>query len=327
MWTRRAAIAATASALVAPCEVLAQQKSPVLPTSNSTAQPVLSVTEQLMYSTVRLSTQILTKTQITTHWGTGFIFNLFNMNGRAAAVIVTNRHVIENWKTCSFKLAASTPDYGPDINKQIQIEIPNFQSVFIPHSQVDLAIIPISAAINNLLDRGTRPYTISLDRDLIPTDEELKGLLPVEQILTVGYPGLLWDDVHNLPVFHRGYTATAPYIDFKGNKEFLIDIATWPGASGSPVLLYNEGAWLQRNGTPMVGSRAKLIGIVYGVATQGVEGQLAIQNGPTAISIPSQMAVPTNLGACISASRVLDFEPILVSKGFKLPDGYVMRAK
>src|SRR5262249_27695983 len=136
------------------------------------------------------------------------------------------------------------------------------------------------------------PFVVALDPTLIPTEAELQELTPVEQVLTVGYPGGHWDDVHNLPIFHRGYTSTPPYIDFRGNKEFLIDIATWPGASGSPVLLFNEGAWVSRNNDTILGGmRSKLLGVVYGVWSQDVSGTVLIQNAPTQpqIAVPGQM--------------------------------------
>ena len=277
-----------------------------------------------MYSAVRLVNQTPTSVK----WGTGFLFNLFNAGNFAVPVIITNRHVVEGWDQCTFAFAGSLADGSPDLKNHIPIQINNFKTGWIPHSDADLVIIPIGQILNDLKQQGKAPFTIALEPNLIPTDDELKSLMPVEQILTVGFPGQLWDDVHNLPVFHRGFTSTAPYIDFKGKKEFLIDIATWPGASGSPVMLYNEGSWVERNGgTKLGGIRIKLLGVVYGVAVQDVTGNVLIQNAPIQFVAPSSMAVPTNLGACIQASMILEFEPLLVSKGFKPPDGYIMRAK
>ena len=52
----------------------------------------------------------------------------------------------------------------------------------------------------------------------------------------------------------------APYIDFKGNAESLIDFSTWPGASGSMVLLYKDQGWIDRRGNTMMGGmRVKLV--------------------------------------------------------------------
>jgi hypothetical protein len=300
----------------------------IAPTAAAEATPKLTPTEQLMYSTVRLTyqtpTQINGNTVIQTKWGTAFLFAFFRTGQSSVPALVTNRHVVADMKQCTFALASIGSDGMPDINNHIPIVINEFDKAWIPHPSVDLAIIPIG---NILSELKTKPFLVFLDQTLIPTDTELKDLTPVEQVLTVGFPGAIWDDVHNLPIFHRGYTASAPYIEFKGKKEFLIDFTTWPGASGSPVLLYNEGGWVDRRGNTMMGGiRTKLIGVVYGVAEQDVRGNVVIQNGPTSIAAAGQMSVPTNLSACITASRILEFEPLLISKGVTPPPGYKMRA-
>jgi hypothetical protein len=320
MLNRRDFLIATGSALLM-TDQTSNASAAVLPTSASTPQPVLTPTEQLMYSAIRLVNQKAASVSS----GTGLIFNLFNTKSSQVPVIVTNRHVVEGSDQCTFNLVGRLADGSPDLKNHIPVQLPQFQTVWTPHPDVDLVIIPIGQILNELRQHGRAPYVIALDPSLIPTDDELKSLMPVEQILTVGFPGQLWDDVHNLPVFHRGFTATAPYIDFKGKREFLIDIATWPGSSGSPVMLFNEGSWVDRTGgVSLGGMRIKLLGVVYGVAVQDVAGNVLIQNAPTQIT---SVMVPTNLGACIQASRILEFEPLLVSKGVKPPAGYVMRAK
>jgi hypothetical protein len=322
MLTRRDFLVA-AGALVMASESTTTTAEPILATTANTPQLQLTPSEQLMYSTVRLfneSTQSL-------KWGTGFVCWLFHTEQSNLPVIVTNRHVIDGWDKCTFSFAGRLPDGSPDNDHHIQVQMGNFGAAWVPHPDVDLAIIPIGQTLASLQQSGRLPFIVSLEQSLIPTDEELKALNPVEQVLTVGFPGRLWDDVHNLPVFHRGYTSTAPYIDFKGKKEFLIDIATWPGASGSPVLLYNDNPWMNRHGGTVVGGiRAKLLGVVYGVAVQDVTGNIVLQNAPTQIIASTAMQVPTNLGGCIRASRILEFEPLLVNKGLKPPVGYVMRA-
>ncbi len=318
MLNRRALLAgATTICAVAPHRLFAADA--VAP-SAAVAQPTLMPTEQLEYATVRLAYK---PTPTTVKWGTAFFFSFFKTETVNLLALVTNKHVVGGMKDCSFNLVARTNEGTPDLSTSVPVSIDPFDNTWIAHPSADLAIIPVAPIINRL---HTKTFTISLDQSHIPTDAELKELLPVEQVLSVGFPGSVWDDVHNLPVFHRGYTATAPYIDFKGHKEFLIDFTTWPGASGSPVLLYNEGSWLTRKGTVMGGVRAWLIGVVYGVATQDVSGNVVIQNGPTSIEASGRMSVPTNLGACIMASQILDFEPLLVSKGLTPPADYKMRA-
>jgi hypothetical protein len=276
-----------------------------------------------MYTTVRLSNQ----SSGLNSWGTGFFFDFFKTNRGSVPAIVTNRHVAGAWDKCSVTLPAKTSNGLPNIQDHIDVEISDLNNKIIFHPTADLMIIAISETINTLTKTGRNPFTVRMEQSLIPTDDELKRLLPIEQIVTVGYPGQLWDNVHNLPLFHRGYTSTPSYIDFQGLKEFLIDVATWFGSRGSPVLLFNENGWADRNSNIVIGSSVKLLGIVYGVAVQDVTGGVRIQAAPTQIVVPAQMSVPTNLGACIMASRILEFEPLLIARGFTPPEDYIMRAK
>jgi len=296
----------------------------IAPTAASAqSPPPMTITEELMYSTVRLSYSDGANTM----WGTGFFFSFFESGGTHVLAIVTNKHVVSGMKTCSFRLASTNADGSPNSSSLLDVLMPNFETAWIPHPLTDLAIIPFSSKFAELNAAPNKPFVRWLNQSLIPTTDEFSQLNPVEQVLTLGFPGAIWDDVHNLPVFHRGYTASPPYVDFKGNREFLLDFTTWPGASGSMVLLYNDQGWVDRRGNTFLGShRIKLIGVVYGVATQDVSGNVAIQNGPISLVGQGKMSVPTNVGACIRSSRILEFESVMVSQGYKPPVGYVIRS-
>jgi hypothetical protein len=241
MTTRRNFLLMAGSALFA-TKVHAVEPA-VVPTNQAAAPAALTLSDQLMHSTVRL----FNKTADTEISGTGFIFALFKAGNSSIIVIVTNRHVVESLgDSCSFKLARRKADGSPDLDNHLSVVLDDFKHNFIPHPDVDLAIIPLGPLLKKWESQNAVPYFVLFENNLIPTTDELNSLTAIEQVLTVGFPGQLWDDVHNLPVFHRGYTATAPYISFKGKDEFLIDIATWPGASGSPVMLFNQGSYALR---------------------------------------------------------------------------------
>jgi hypothetical protein len=93
------------------------------------------------------------------------------------------------------------------------------------------------------------------------------------------------------------------------------------------VFLYNQGAWADRAGHLQFGSRAALIGIVFGVYNHATDGQIVMRPAPTQLTPMVQSLVPNNLGVCIRAAKLLDFEPLLVKLGVKVPDGYFIRSR
>lgn len=57
-----------------------------------------------------------------------------------------------------------------------------------------------------------------------------------------GYPNGLWDEKHNLPLVRKGITSTHPALDVEmetkyDKKSGIVDMACWPGSSGSPIFL------------------------------------------------------------------------------------------
>ncbi|MBB3905134.1 S1 family peptidase [Methylobacterium brachythecii] len=291
-------------------------------------QAKLTLSEQMMYCTVRLEFP----DPKTPRYGTGFFYSLFEHNGLSVPCIVTNSHVFGNSDEMQFKFTLKDNNNLPKIGNNHIITVNNLQKAIIKHPDVDLAILPLADIFNNLNQTGVSPFTVFLNEAVIPTQAQYQALSPIENVTTAGYPGNLWDDTNNLPTFHRGYTATPPYIDFKGRREFLVDFATWPGASGSPMFLMNEGSYHdpRSNSALNIGSRFFLLGVVYGVAVQEVTGAVVLQQAPTVFTQTAMISasnIPTNLGACIRADRILEFEPLLLTKGFSVPPGYTMRAK
>lgn len=284
----------------------------------------MTPSEQLLHSTVQI---ICDRQAGDRSYGTGFFFALFPNAGRDAPVIVTNKHVVDGSKTGHIRLTSRKDDGTADLANFIDVDVPDFPAQWIPHPDpdVDLTVLPLAGLLNKLLGEGKKPFMVQLDPSLIPTDAELVDLTALEEILVVGYPDGISDPAHNIPVFRRGITATPVNIDFADRKEFLIDAAIFPGSSGSPVLLYNQGSWQSRGGL-VLGTRIKLLGVVHAVMLNGVNGEISIVPAPTQARAIVNSQMPNNLGVCLKASRILEFEPLFVQKGFKPPDGYVMRA-
>jgi hypothetical protein len=283
-----------------------------------------------MHATVRLEctgVSLNPSVPAPTSIGTGFFFNLFEKDKRAVLVIVTNKHVVRGMVSGFVELTTKRPDGNPDLQNHFRAELPNFSVGWIDHPDpaIDLTVFPCGPMLESLGTSGHNIYWISLDPQLIPTDKELEDLTPVEEVLIVGYPIGRWDQKNNSPIFRRGITATAPYLDFSGKQEFLIDAAIFPGSSGSPVLLFNQGAWELRSGGTTIGTRIRLLGINYAVMIYRSTGEMVVEQTPTEMRVVPQVPIPGNLGICVKASKILDFEPLLVQMGFNPPEGYIMR--
>ncbi len=130
----------------------------------------------------------------------------------------------------------------------------------------------------------------------------------------IGYPNGIWDHVHNMPVIRRGITATPVATKWTGKDEFLTDIASFPGSSGSPVFLANIGGYVDVHGNTNLGThRIKLLGVHYAGAQHTANGSIQIVTAPTSTLAIPVTSIPNNIGVVINSERVLNFEPILQS--------------
>ncbi len=283
-----------------------------------------SAADQLMFSTTKILLQADDGSAVGS--GTGFLYDFSPISGTSLPCIISNKHVLTKTPRCSFSITRKADDsLGPDLSQHFEIAVNNLQQRVIGHPDpaIDIAILPIYPILNEKgLSISSLFYT-TLNEMLIPTPEVMQTLSAGEDILTVGYPSGVLDSVHNLPIFHRGITATPPYVRYNGEDNFLIDVTTWQGSSGSPVFIYNPSGWIDpvrhiTNLTP----RVLLVGIVYGVLEVGINGNVTIQQVP-GFPTPGMTVttkVPTNIGACVNASVLLDFDDILFTlSGIKRP--------
>lgn len=328
--SRRAVVAGAILSAAAPLHARADEQTPVAP-----ATP-LTLTEQLLYTTARIECRDQFSDQ--TSFGTAFFFSLFLHNERHVPILVTNKHVLKRpadkfaATSCSVKLTVKSADGRPNVKEHMDISLPGSHDTWLPHPDpnVDLIMLPFQDIHASASATGREPFYKTIRPDFVMTDDELLALNPAEDTLVIGYPLGLSDTVNNLPILRRGITATSPAHDFDGRTEFLIDAPIFVGSSGSPVFLYNRGAWAER-GSPRLGERVKLLGIVWGVESQRMQGDILFVPAPTQLQSPlravPQVEIPANLGLCIKASRLFDFEPLMISQGFKAPEGYKSRAK
>ena len=256
----------------------------------------LSLSEQICYSTLRIEASIPPNSTST---GTGFLFT-FNINNQLfIPCLVTNKHVVNGSTKTSLVLSYQQTD-GALSHDTVEVA----SNLWINHSEVDLCVLPMQPIYNELIAQGRQPLVIPFDERLIPTQSQLQELSAIEEIIMVGYPDGIWDSYNNQPIIRRGITATHPHNDFNGKQEFLIDAACFPGSSGSPVMILNQGGYVDKRGNLNWGSsRIMLLGVLYAGPQHYAEGRIQFSALPKAFT-----NIPNNLGQVIKSSKLLDFK-------------------
>jgi hypothetical protein len=175
----------------------AEQK-PMSPTTEQ--KPALPPTELMMHATVRIE---CVGANGSASSGTGFFFAMFQTQTESVPVIMTNKHVFGQNLTAAFFLTLAKPDGSPDLGNKVRVDVSDLPNKWIGHPdpKVDLAIMPCADILRRLIDQRQQPFVVYLDQSIIPSDDALKFLLPVEDILVVGYPDGIWDAHNNAPSF------------------------------------------------------------------------------------------------------------------------------
>jgi hypothetical protein len=270
----------------------------------------LSTSEKLTYSTVRIECQLKNGNQST---GTGFFFRILESDDRKnhIPVVITNKHVIKDSIKGRLIITKANEKNEPLDREHFTVLFDNFESLWRlhPSEDVDLCVMPIAPFISEANKRGTRLFYIPFDKSLLPTKQQLLDLSALEDILMIGYPNGIWDSINNKPLMRKGVTATHPNFDYNGKKEIMIDIAAFPGSSGSPVLVFNEGGYMDKRGNMNIGaSRVILLGILYAGPQATATGEIVMTpNFQKPIALTN---IPNNLGLIIKSERILELEKL-----------------
>ena len=211
---------------------------------------------QLMYTTVPIFAK---KRNGLLSSGTGFMFSIMETDTTSIPLLITNYHLLEDMAVGFVELHLS--EEGIPTKKTIQIQFDNSIVGTNKLGDLDLIAIPMAATLTNLQHKSISVFFRSIDKSIIPTDEQCSNLSAIEDITFIGYPSGLYDEKNKVPITRQGITATPIWNDFQGEEVFLIDAGVFPGSSGSPVFIYNQGAYPVRDGIA-IGNRLLFVGII-----------------------------------------------------------------
>jgi len=124
----------------------------------------------------------------------------------------------------------------------------------------------------------------------------------------IGCPNGIYDEVNKMPLVRRGITATSIGKKYEGKPYFLVDMACFPGSSGSPVFIYNQSGYFnKKTNSNIVGTgRLFFVGVLFAGPTITNTGQVVLSKMPT-VQVSSMM----HLGYVVRSSEILELEKMV----------------
>jgi hypothetical protein len=279
------------------CVVLFGVKCFMNDDNHEVARPQMSISEQLLYSTMKIMSS--NGGQITGSTGTGFFFTFDLAGVGRIPAMVTNKHVIANTDGFFVDFHLSNGIEKPNETQRTLVSFEECPLILHPVAETDLCAI----LLGPLLERSNQTqhpiYYSGVGQSNFPTNWNHFDAL--EEVLMVGCPNGIIDEVNKLPIFRRGHTATSLVKNYNGKAEFMIDMACFPGSSGSPVFILNEGSYETPNGGGLsIGTRFNFVGVLYAGPYVSNNGTITFANQPN-INVNTMM----HLGSVIKATELL----------------------
>ncbi|GJH14947.1 trypsin-like peptidase domain-containing protein [Caballeronia novacaledonica] len=260
--------------------------------------------------------------------GTGF-FYLFKFSVKRfedkadveIPMIVTNKHVVANMTSMETTISlmprcAKLDDAAvgmSDTHHTFRLDNLQQTIAYHPDPHVDVCAIPAGLFFQQIpADRQVRH--VFVERNWHLSEQELGYTRPIEPIVMIGYPTGLWNETDNRPITRRGLTASHPVQRWNRERKFLIDAACFPGSSGSPVFLFEDGMYRTAANRYSAGTRARFIGILFAGPVFNQQGRFEQRQIPTAVGTVPVVDAMMNLGYVAHADTVDDLIPIIKNR-------------
>jgi S1-C subfamily serine protease len=259
-----------------------------------------SITKKLLFNTIRVDTVLEDGSE-----GSGTAFVVAHAHPRGThTFIVTNRHLVEGVRKGAL-VFTQKKNGQPALGQRFELNIEDFPHAWFMHPdpEVDLAIVPMRPLEHAAREQGVELYYHVIDSRLAPDAAQLRALDALEEVLFVGYPSGVWDEVNLMPILRRGTTATPMALDFEGRPEFLIDAAVYPGSSGSPVFVYQPDSLRPSQG---MGRKFLFAGVIAAVFFREEANRLVAAPVPANNATMVMGSEMIDLGLVIKAQAVID---------------------
>lgn len=236
--------------------------------------------------------------------GTGFFWNASSEPNLLTLGLRTNKHVLHGADSIQIRCHLAKDENCSEPSGQFidyHMLIKTGDLINHPDPSVDLCSVGLGDLVLELRSRGQYIFCCTLNESMIPDEQQWKDFDAIEDVIMVGYPSGLADDYNNRPLVRRGVSATQIGKKYNGKPEFLVDMACYPGSSGSPIFIHQNSFFDKSlNNFVISGQRFFFVGILYAGPTINNRGVINFINRPT-----FEMSSMMHLGNVIESREVL----------------------
>lgn len=272
-----------------------------------------TIAETIIHTATKLTTLKSRRPYAT---GTGFFYDVPIGTEGNANLLITNKHVFEGAEAMTVTFHVRKPDVNEPSGEVItwEFDIRPFMLTPHPDPEVDLCCINIAVPLQEMQHRtGKRAFFCAAQRTNLPTAAQWADFDAIEEVMMVGCPNGIFDAANNIPIVRRGVTATSLGRLYNGKQQFMVDMACFPGSSGSPVWMFDDDGYRDRTtGKWKEGAqRLALVGVLFAGPVIAADGGIYVASG----SIPGaavEVRTPMHLGYCIRATQIASLEDVFL---------------
>ena len=249
--------------------------------------------------------------------GTAFFLDFSTADGKTSRWLITNKHIVEGATELHLRLHAGVKGTDGTVTvaqDSFDLVVRNPSAISTHHPSEDLC-----ALSGGELEKGAASVqqvlaAEALREDMIRPQAELEAFGTCENVLMIGYPAGLKDDSNNLPILRRGATGSHPGMRFNNECRGLVDIASYGGSSGSPILIWNDEPSMAHE-LPIEARRRILLGIAVDAQYIDQDATCMINNAPTNPMVVAKVKIPLHMGKYIRAEALQILKDEIIAQG------------
>lgn len=246
------------------------------------------------------------------HHSTGFWYAT-NIDDKQVFGVLTAKHCFENYSSAVLKLCRADYLTGKPLDKLacdifLSTEVLDKWLVNDKNEDICFVILQVNNVPTTKLIK--QPFLIPITDEIFLDIKKANDFFLAQDVVMIGYPQGIYDDVNNKAVLRKGIISTPIKIDFKGKPEFLIDISCHKGSSGSPVFILDKDTYMEDNAI-LPGPRLLFLGIFIGGWEEITDSGTIVDANFDGECKTISIKIPNNLGYVVKNSCIANIKALI----------------